>query len=308
MRVATRYLVRRGGAWRAPVALVGALALQCVAIAGASADDSAPPVDKSGYSLLNPTPDSALRDFNPDRPGRITGPFTIDAGRLDIESDLVNFLHSDVQGVTDRAFQVLDPTIKLGVTSNIDVEMTLNGEDVVHQVQDASPAKARNLNGFGDVYLRAKINVLGDDGGDVALAFLPYIKLPADNAASLALGDNAVEGGGLATAQFKLPKDFQLGLQTEVDALKGGMDSDRHANFVNIAALSHEVPDIKNLTATGEIYSSVSTDRYTPDIYTADVALAYLVTPSTQLDGGANFGLNRDAPDVQLYAGISKRF
>jgi hypothetical protein len=27
-----------------------------------------------------------------------------------------------------------------------------------------------------------------------------------------------------------------------------------------------------------------------------------------QLDGGVNFGLNRHTPDVELYAGVSKRF
>ena len=99
-----------------------------------------------------------------------------------------------------------------------------------------------------------------------------------------------------------------LALQTEVDAFEGGNDSLRHANFVNIVTLSHEVPGIKNLTASAEFYSSVSTDRFTPTFYTADFGLAYLVKPSTQLDVGTNVGLNRDAPDLQVYAGISQRF
>jgi hypothetical protein len=32
------------------------------------------------------------------------------------------------------------------------------------------------------------------------------------------------------------------------------------------------------------------------------------VNKNVQLDAGANFGLNRNTPDVELYAGISKRF
>ena len=75
--------------------------------ATAHADDqTVRSVDKSVYSLLNPTPDKDLRDFDPDRPTKITSPFTIDAGRLDIESDLVSYQHSDVKGVTYRSFQV----------------------------------------------------------------------------------------------------------------------------------------------------------------------------------------------------------
>ena len=108
--------------------------------------------------------------------------------------------------------------------------------------------------------------------------------------------------------QAKLPDDFVLNVQSEIDALEGGNDSRRHANFVHIVAISHEVPGVKALTATAEIYTSVSTDRFTPDIYTADFGLAYLLRPSTQLDLGVNVGLNRAAANYQVYAGISQRF
>jgi hypothetical protein len=40
----------------------------------------------------------------------------------------------------------------------------------------------------------------------------------------------------------------------------------------------------------------------------ADGAVAYLVSSEVQVDAGANLGLNRDTPDVELYAGVSKRF
>jgi Putative MetA-pathway of phenol degradation len=272
----------------------------------AHADDNS--IVKGPYTLLNPTPDKDLRDYNPDRPSKITSPFTIDAGHVDIESDLVNYLRSDMKGITDRALQYLDPTIKLGVLSNLDVEMTLNGDEYVRQSKDTNPRLTRSLNGFGDVFFRAKVNLIGDDGGDVALAFVPYVKLPANDAASLALGDGSVESGGILTSLIKLPHDFTLGLQTEVDALQGGNDTRLHPNFVNIATISHEVPGIKNLTASGEIYSSVSKDLYTPSVYTADFAIAYLIKPSTQLDVGANIGINKEAPGLQLYAGIAQRF
>ena len=41
-----------------------------------------------------------------------------------------------------------------------------------------------------------KVNVIGNDGGDIALSFVPYVKLPANDAASLVLGNGVVEGGG----------------------------------------------------------------------------------------------------------------
>jgi hypothetical protein len=38
------------------------------------------------------------------------------------------------------------------------------------------------------------------------------------------------------------------------------------------------------------------------------VAAAYLVSIDFQWDGGANFGLNRYTPDLELYSGFSVRF
>ena len=40
----------------------------------------------------------------------------------------------------------------------------------------------------------------------------------------------------------------------------------------------------------------------------ADGAVAYLARDDLQFDAGANFGLNKLTPDVELYAGVSKRF
>jgi hypothetical protein len=268
----------------------------------ADGDDNRPKVDPATYTLLNPVPAGDLRDYNPDRPSKITSPFTIDAGHFEIESDVANFQHARSGGVSQDVLQVLDPTFKLGLLSNVDVEFGLNGLDVVHRTG------APTLSGFGDLNVRIKVNVVGNDGGDYTIAVVPYVKIPADTAASLAIGNDAVEGGGILAAQVKLPQDFQLGLQTELDALQGGNDSQRHPNFVNIATLSHEIPGIKNLTGYAEFYSSVSADKFTPDIYTADFALAYLIGKNTQLDGGINVGLNKAAPDYQLYAGISQRF
>jgi hypothetical protein len=42
--------------------------------------------------------------------------------------------------------------------------------------------------------------------------------------------------------------------------------------------------------------------------YSYNTALVWLINPDMQLDVGANFGLNRNTPDVVSYIGISTRF
>ena len=119
--------------------------------------------------------------------------------------------------------------------------------------------------GFGDVFFRAKVNFIGNDSGDLAIAAIPYIKVPSQVAL---ISNGATEAGVIIPIQYKLPSDFVLLIDPEFDALKNAANNGRHANFVNLINLSHPVPGIKDLTAEVEFFSSVSAERLSPDIYT----------------------------------------
>jgi hypothetical protein len=54
--------------------------------------------------------------------------------------------------------------------------------------------------------------------------------------------------------------------------------------------------------------SAARADRNSPNIYTVDPAVSYLLTPSLQLDTTVSVGLNRDAPRLVIHSGISQRF
>jgi len=63
------------------------------------------------------------------------------------------------------------------------------------------------------------------------------------------------------------------------------------------------------LTLSTELWAGWDWDSHeTSKQASADASAAYLVTNDLQLDAGANFGLNRQTPDIELYAGVSKRF
>lgn len=267
------------------------------------AGDAAP--NKPAYTLFDPTPDSALRDFNPDRPTKITGPFTVDAGRWQIETDFLSYTLQRGSGTSTETWQALDPVLKLGLTNSVDLELMVPGL-LLDRISRESTGRtlSRDL-GTGDPTLKAKVNLFGNDGGDVAFALVPYITVPSGDRH---FGAGQMQGGLLAPLYLALPRDFKLTLQTEVDALANEKSPGTHAAFTNIASLSHTVPGVKDLTAFVEFYSAISTEAGGSDTYTFDTALAYLVEPNTQLDLGANIGLNRDAPDYQLYSGIAHRF
>jgi hypothetical protein len=62
------------------------------------------------------------------------------------------------------------------------------------------------------------------------------------------------------------------------------------------------------MTVYGELYSALGADKRTPPVYTFDAAISYALTDTLQLDVGANIGLNRNAPNLQLYTGVAQRF
>ncbi len=273
----------------------------------ATTDASATPAspDKSFYTLFDPTPDNLMRSFATDRPPKANSAYTVDAGHFQLETDLGNYTYSNYAGVNTRSFQALDPVWKLGLTNWADFELQFNGYQYSASHDDATGALSARGYGFGDVVLRTKVNLFGNDAGNAALAIIPYVKLPSGTAI---ISNGEIEGGVIAPLQVNLPQDFGLTFMTEFDALKDADGTRRHANFVNLVNLGHPVPSITGLTAVVEFYSSVGTDRATPPIYTFDTALTYALTPNVQLDAGFDLGLNQAAPKQFIFAGLSTRF
>jgi len=266
----------------------------------AKADD----VDKSGYTLFDPTPDDLMRKFAPDRPTKGFSVRTIDAGHVEIETDFVNYTYSNFSGVTARNYQALDPTIKLGLTNWMDFEVQFNGLQYTELFDRTSPFNFQNVTGFGDIFLRTKINLFGNDSGPAGFALIPYVKLPSSTPL---ISNGAVEGGLIAPLALR-PDDFIVTLMTEVDDLKSAFGNNRYANFVNLVSVSHAVPGTEGINAMVELYSSVGTDPATAPVYTLDFGMNFRLNQHVILDVGLNLGLNSAAPKAQIYTGISARF
>ena len=285
--------------------LLAAPLLGCVAISPALGDDDKPKADKSGYTLFDPVPDELMRDFSPDRPSRITGPYTVDAGHFQIETDFLDFTYADHGGQTTRSYETADPLLKLGLTNNIDFEIKLDGLIDTRTKDNLTGTTLSAGRGFGDITLLSKINLLGNDGGKLAFALVPTLRLPT---ATHAVSDGGVEGGLLAPLTVSLPSDFSLGVQAEADVLKNEDAPGHHLTSTEIVSLSHPIPGIDKLTGTVELYGSQVFQAHQPDEYTFDTALAYQIGKNTQIDGGVNVGLSAGAPNCEAYAGFARRF
>ena len=279
-------------------------AISAVLLAATTARADDPKPDKNRYSLFNPTPDDALRDFAADRPAKSFGPTTIDAGRLQLEVETFNYTHQKLDGIRTQTYVGPNPTARVGLTNNI--ELQLNMAPFVHQrVDDIAAGTSTRASGISDVFARAKINLWGNEGGRTQMALIPWIK--AGTAPESLGGNRATEGGVIVPFAINLENNVSLTFNSEWDRLKNQADGNYHNQFVATAGISW--PLVKDVTATAEFWTQVNYDpQQTVRQYSFDTALAWALRKDLQLDVGANFGLNRETPSLQVYTGITRRF
>jgi Putative MetA-pathway of phenol degradation len=260
--------------------------------------------DKSQYTLFDPTPDAQMRSFCTDRPTRSNLPCTVDAGHFQYETDAFNWTYSNHRGAVQDTYLYSNPTFKLGLTNRIDFEVNMAPFEEV-KTRDVRTHAATDLTGTGDLFLRMKYSLMGNDGGDVAVTLLPYVKAPT---APPGIGNKEVEEGLIVPVSFNLPRNFVLLFDPEIDDLHNFSGGGYHANYQGLVNLSHTLfrDDV-----SGEIELWGETNRDPSGAATEaslDLAAQWLMRPDLQLDIGANTGLNRATPDFQGYVGISQRF
>lgn len=243
-----------------------------------------------------------LRDFCAHRPGKATPPCLIDPGRLMVEIDGFDFARTRDAGVTQDATVVLSPDLRFGLTPAI--EASLNLAPYV-RLRTRAAGQASATSGTGDSQFALTWSLKNPDGSGTSVAVEAFAGLPT---AQHGLGAGGFQGGFVIPIAFTLPAGLSLTLDPEIDALRtagGGL----HPAYAGAVALSRGLG--QGLTGSVELWASQDQN---PAGHVAqatfDAALAWISKgrPNLQLDGGVNFGLDRAAPDVQAYVGVSRRF
>ena len=283
-------------------AAAAALALVALPSAGQAQTASPVPDTPAAASPSAPASPPALSAICTDRPTKSSGACTVDAGHFQYEADIANATFQHLDGVTTDTYLVTNPTLKYGVTSNIDVEATLSPLEIVTTHAEGGPT--HTIAGVGDLYLKLKYDFLSAYGGNLQAAIIPYVKAPT---ARHGIGDGSVEGGALLPASYKLNSLLTFTITPEVDDLKDSDGTGHHLNTEQLINVGVSLP--QNVTVYGELWGDWNFDPTgTVRQYSADVAAAYVIGQYLQLDGGLNFGLNRYTPGVQAYVGISQKF
>ena len=259
------------------------------------------PYDSAHFSWRKPVPRDRLRELQPDRPGVTESPFTVDAGHLQVEMDLVRLVNNGT-GYQDREreLKVAYTNFKLGLSRRTDVQL----EVPLYKVAKQRPAEASKWQerhaGFGDVTLRLKHNFLGDDHDRrVAVAAIGFVRLPSGGRT----------GGGGTEYGLVLPLDVELSDKANIEAqLQTDLNYDREearrfVGFMPSLALEYDFTDKLGLITEAVAQWNTQQRRWQASL---NIAPVIKVTENLQLDAGTHLALNR-LSDQEYFVGFTLR-
>jgi len=241
------------------------------------------------------------RDYCPARPGLGSPACTIDPGRVSVETSLADWTF-DRQG-GDRTDTVLvgDTLIRVGLTDTVEAQI---GWTPVGFVRERSGHAVDKATRVGDVTLGLKANFASPDGSGLSIAAQPFVTLPAGRSP---VGAGDWGAGVVIPVTYDLSKTFNIQFVPGVDAAVNGDGRGRHFAASAVVGLGIALNDKLSVELESQaLRDDDPAGRTWQD--KAALSFAYKAGDNLQFDMGGVAGLNRNTPDIELLAGIARRF
>ncbi len=230
-----------------------------------------------------------LRPLSTDRPDTTESAHTVDAGHFQFEMEIASWTRDG----REREFSLGELNAKIGLGDSTDLQVVM-------------PFYTRVRNGpegFGDVEIRMKQNLWGNDEGATALALMPFIKLPTANGE---LGNDEFEGGLIVPFSFDGPSYWACAVMVELDLEADDDGRGHHLAVLNSATASHDLTE--NTAVFLELVSVLSAESGSDWEAYFNTGMTWALTPTWQLDGGVRVGLTDAATDLTPFLGMSTKF
>ena len=229
-----------------------------------------------------------LRDLSTDRPDTTESPQTVDKGHFQFELEIANYERAGAE----RTLNLGELNAKIGLTNSTDLQLVL---PLYSHIQGGAE-------GFGDMEIRLKRNLWGNDGGSTAFGVMPFIKLPT---AGDGLGNGAVEGGLITALGIGLPAGWGGGVMAEFDVAADNSGDGFHAVFVNSLTTGRSLTE--NTSFFLELVSVASAESGADWEAYCNTGVMWVLSNQWQWDAGVRVGLTRAAADFTPFLGLSVR-
>jgi Putative MetA-pathway of phenol degradation len=233
-------------------------------------------------------PAQGLRPLSTDRPDTTESTHTVDVGHFQFEMEIATWTRDGSH--CEFSFGQLNS--KIGLDDSTDLQLVTPFFTRIHNGEE----------GFGDLQVRLKRNLWGNDEGPTSMAIMPFIQLPTSNGD---LGSDRVEGGLIVPFAFDGPAGWSCAVMGELD-LEANEDRDYHLVGLASATASHGVTE--EAAVFLELVSVLSAESGSAREAYFNTGVTWLVTPAWQLDGGVRIGLTDASADYAPFLGMSTKF
>lgn len=237
------------------------------------------------------------RPMSTDRPDTTESPHTVPAGLFQVEASLFDYSRDHASGLRETQWIYGQVNLKAGLGDATDLQLIVNS----HAVAGVSErGDSTRTTGFGDLTLRLKHNLFGNDDGGPALALMPYVTVPTHTDVS----DQAWAGGLILPFGLPLSERVSLGLMGEIDLVHDAETGGHDLEWLHSATLGIGLTE--RVGTYLELVGIAGNDTNYQGLF--NTGLTFALTPTLVFDAGVRLGLNRPAPDFGVFSGVSFRF
>lgn len=251
---------------------------------------------RAGAGAAGVPPPAAPRELTTDRPDVTESPYTVDAGRVQLELDAASHTRDRRDGVRTTEWVLAPCNVRYGLTPRTEFAVIVTPHlEVATRARNGSRTTVR---GFGPTVLRTKVNFFGNDGGETALGLIADVKVPT---AADGLDNDKVEGALTFPVAYGLGWGWDGAAMTAVEFVHSG--AGRRAVWVNTITFARELaPELGGFLE----FTSAAGDG--THVATFNAGLTRRLGPRVQFDCGVNVGLSRAAADLTVFAGLARKF
>lgn len=228
------------------------------------------------------------RELSPDRPDVTESPITVEPKTVQIETSVWSYTKDG----SSQTWSLLETNIKTGITKNSDLQLVIR--PWIHEKSNDEVSR-----GFGDLELRYKHNLWGNDGGKTAGGVMPYVSIPSHSAVS----SEEWEGGIIFPFSYEFSDRYSLAYGVEFSR---SWHDDHHTYEWNVLhSTSLGISLNQNL---GWFIEYVGIAGESPYQANANTGFTWSLSDHFQWDISLSIGLNRAAEDFSIAQGFTYRF
>lgn len=246
-----------------------------------------------GATVMAASP--VLRDLEADRPDATESPVTVDAGHFQLETSFLAWGRDRSDGVRSEWWSFAETNLKYGLNECMDLQLVVSPW-VIEREKDNGTTE---VDGVGDVELRLKWNLWGNDGGETALALMPYVKIPTGSDVS----NDHWEGGLIVPLAWRAADTWSVSVQVEGAAVYDEDEGNTDFEFSHTAVLG---VDLSEQAGCYIEYLGVAGD-HDYEAY-ASGGVTWALSDFRRLDLGVVAGINDAAEDLSVFSGLTVKF